>query len=125
MLDRTFLRFVAIGSANTVLGLAVIFALQQVFSPVTANWLAFVLLVPVTFMTHRHWSFRDAGQLVSSFVRYLPVVLLGYGVNRFVLQQSLALNIGAYVAQVLAIACYVIVTYLLLRMFVFLRPGDC
>jgi putative flippase GtrA len=124
MLDRTLLRFLVMGAANTALGLAVIFGLQLFFSPVVANWMAFVLLAPVTFMAHRNWSFRDGGGLVRSFFRYLPVVALGYAVNRIVLERSLAQAIEAHLAQGLAIAAYVIVTYLLLRLFVFLRPRD-
>lgn len=124
MLDRTLLRFLVIGAANTVLGLSVIFCLQLFFNPVVANWMAFVLLVPVTFMAHRNWSFRDGGGLMRSFVRYLPVVVLGYAVNRVVLERSLTQAIEAHLAQGLAIAAYVTVTYLLLRLFVFLRPRD-
>ncbi|MEN9486305.1 MAG: hypothetical protein RJB37_4185 [Pseudomonadota bacterium] len=124
MLDRTLLRFLLMGAANTALGLSVIFGLQLFFSPVVANWMAFVLLVPVTFMAHRNWSFRDGGGLVRSFVRYLPVVALGYAVNRVVLEHSLTQAIEAHLAQGLAIAAYVTVTYLLLRLFVFLRPRD-
>ena len=68
--------------------------------------------------------FRDGGGLVRSFVRYLPVVALGYAVNRVVLEHSLTQAIEAHLAQGLAIAAYVTVTYLLLRLFVFLRPRD-
>lgn len=122
LIDASLVRFLLIGMGNTVLGLAVIFLLHLFLSEIQANFVAYLLVVPITFSTHRTWSFRDHGSRWQAFLRYLPVVLLGYGANLLLLKACLAWQLAPELAQVVATAAYVGTTYVLSRLFVFLRP---
>lgn len=119
MIDRTFWRFVAVGLANTIVGLAVIFAFRSVVNDYFANLMGYVLVVPLSFLTHRRLSFRDAGSRWRAFSRYVPTVTIGYSVNLSVLTYGLLVDANPYLTQTVAILFYVAVTYLLSRYFVF------
>lgn len=124
MPERTFFRFLLVGIGNTVLGLGVIFLARQVASDVVANLVGYLVVVPVSFATHRDLSFTDRGSRRQAFARYLPAALLGYGGNLAVLRAGLAANLDPYLVQTAAIACHVVVTYILCRCFVFLHPAS-
>ncbi len=122
MIDRALIRFVAVGIANTALGLAVIFGARQVFPDVVANLFGYLVVVPISFLTHRDLSFRDQGDRRSAFTRYIPTILAGYCANYAVLTAALRAGADPYLGQTAAIACHVIVTYILSRIFVFTSP---
>ena len=121
MIDRVLARFLLVGIANTALGLGVIFMARQFTSDVLANLICYLVVVPVSFLTHRDLSFQDKGRRLSSFARYLPTVLVGYASNLVVLLTGLGMGIDPYLAQAAAIGCHVAVTYVLSRVFVFLH----
>jgi putative flippase GtrA len=124
MIDRTLVRFLAVGVGNTVLGLAVIFGARQFFSDVVANLVGYLVVVPISFLTHRDFSFRDQGDRLKAFARYVPTILAGYCANYAVLTVALRAGFNPFLAQTAAIACHVVVTYLLSRIFVFLSPEE-
>jgi putative flippase GtrA len=122
MIDRTLVRFLFVGVGNTILGLAVIFGALHFFTDIVANLIGYLVVVPVSFLSHRDLSFRDQGSRRAAFGRYLPTIAAGYAANYAVL--TICLNAGAnpYLAQTGAIAGHVVVTYILSRLFVFLTP---
>lgn len=122
MIDRVFLRFVAVGVGNTILGLGVIFAASQFVGPFAANAIGYLFVVPISFLTHRDLSFRDRGGRLAAFARYLPTIAVGYATNLGVLNVGLMLGADNYLSQTAAIATHVAVTYFLSRLFVFLAP---
>ncbi len=122
MIDRTLLRYGLVGIGNTILGLGTIYIARQFVSDFAANLIAYLIVVPVSFVTHRDWSFRDAGQRFPAFMRFLPTVGIGYLINLAILDAGLAAGVNAYVVQAAAIAVYVGTTYLLSRYLVFLQP---
>lgn len=122
MIDRVLGRFILTGIANTLLGLGVIYTARQWVDDYTANLIGYLIVVPVSFLTHRRWSFRDGGGLLPAFARYLPTVLIGYSANLAVLGVGLAAGANPYLVQALAIATHVGITYLLSRLVVFLDP---
>lgn len=117
-------RFVSVGIGNTALGLAVIFAARQTFPDFMANLIGYLVVVPISFLTHRDLSFRDHGSRWSAFVRYLLTITIAYFANAFVLTRSLQANINPYLAQTAAIGSHIVVTFLLSRYFVFMQPQD-
>ena len=119
MLDAIALRFALVGIGNTAAGLAVIFSAKQFVDYVTANLIGYLLVVPLSFLTHRDMSFRASGSRLAAFGRYLPTVGLGYLANLVVLNVGLAVSSNAYLTQTVAIACHVATTYFLSRIFVF------
>ncbi len=121
-LDRTLARFLMVGVGNTILGLAVIFSARQFCSEVVANLIGYLIVVPVSFLSHRDISFRDTGDRMAAFARYVPTILAGYASNYVALTALLSAGASPYLAQTAGIACHVLVTYLLSRLFVFLTP---
>ncbi|MHB8699238.1 MAG: GtrA family protein [Sulfuricaulis sp.] len=124
VIDNTLGRFLLVGAANTVLGLGVIVFFRLFTSDYLANLIGFVLVVPVSFFTHRNVSFRHTGRLVKTFLRYLPTVAFGYSVNLIVLTCGMAARLNPYAVQVAAITMYVAATYLISRYFVFRRSYE-
>lgn len=121
-IDPTLGRFVIVGAGNTILGLAVIFCARQFVSDISANLIGYLIVVPVSFLMHRDFSFRDSGSRLMAFARYIPTILAGYSINYVALNGLLAAHFNPYLAQTAGIACHVVVTYLLSRLFVFLTP---
>ena len=68
--DHTLARFLMVGVGNTILGLAVIFGARQFCSDVAANLIGYLIVVPVSFLSHRDISFRDTGNRMAAFARY-------------------------------------------------------
>ena len=124
MIDRTLLRFLLVGIGNTILGLSVIFGARQFFTDIVANLIGYLVVVPVSFLTHRDLSFKDHGSRRTAFLRYIPTIAAGYAANYAMLTSCLKVGANPYVAQSLAIACHVAVTYILSRVFVFLTPAE-
>lgn len=124
MIDRTFFRFLLVGIGNTILGLGVIFCARQFFTDIVANLIGYLVVVPISFLTHRDLSFKDRGSRRTAFLRYIPTIAAGYAANYAMLTSCLNVGANPYVAQTLAIGCHVTVTYLLSRVFVFLTPAE-
>ena len=124
MIDRTFFRFLLVGIGNTILGLGVIFGARQFFTDIVANLIGYLVVVPISFLTHRDLSFKDRGSRRTAFLRYIPTIAAGYAANYAMLTSCLKVGANPYFAQTLAIGCHVAVTYLLSRVFVFLTPAE-
>ena len=108
--DRTLARFLMVGVGNTILGLAVIFSARQFCSEVVANLIGYLIVVPVSFLSHRDISFRDTRNRKAAFARYLPTILAGYAFNYAALSVLLSAGTNPYLAQTVGIACHVLVT---------------
>lgn len=118
--SRVFSRFVLVGMLNTVLGLGVIFAASTFVNDFVANLIGYLVVVPVSFLFHRDFSFRDKGSRWAAFLRYLPTTGAGYAANLATLTVGLGF-MNHFLAQTAAIGSHVAVTYLLSHMFVFLN----
>lgn len=54
--------------------------------PAQANWLGFLCAFPVSYLGHRHWSFRGSqASHLSAFFKFLTVALLGFFGNQALL----------------------------------------
>jgi len=116
-----FVRYLLVGIGNTTLAFAVVLVGRLYLSETTANLLAYLIVVPVSFFTHRTISFRDRKSMWISFFRYLPVILFCYLGNLVILHALLHFGIWPPLAQVVSIASYVLATYLLGKHFVFAK----
>ena len=81
MIDRTLVRFLLVGIGNTILGLGVIFGARQFFTDIVANLIGYLVVVPISFLTHRDLSFKDHGSRRAAFLRYIPTIAAGYAAN--------------------------------------------
>ena len=117
---RRLSRFVLVGIANTILGYTVILgATMATGNAWLGNLIAYTLVVPVSFVSHRRVSFQHGGSPTRAFVRYLPLVVAAYALNALTLGIMLRLNVPVLAAQTLAMSLYVLATFLGCRFFVF------
>lgn len=119
MIDATLYRFLLVGVGNTILGIGVIFAARQFVDDFSANLIGYLVVVPVSFLTHRGLSFQDEGKAWPAFFRYLPSIGVGYLTNLGVLHTGLSIGANPYATQTVAILTHVLITYLLSRYVVF------
>lgn len=116
------LKFLVVGVANTLVGLAVIYLCKWlfVFGDVLANVCGYAVGLAVSFALNRNWTFRHRGRVNQALVRFLAVFVVAYVCNLVVV---LALirhwGVNAYLAQALGIVPYTLVSYLGSRYFAF------
>ncbi|MBM2712827.1 GtrA family protein [Mesorhizobium caraganae] len=121
------LRYVFVGCVNTFVGLSVIFfCLGWVAMPsIAANASGYAVGLFVSFLLNRRFTFRSKVPIASGVGRFLIVMLLAYCVNVLVVLAATAwLGLGDYLAQIPAIASYLIVGFLGNSLFVF-KEGEC
>lgn len=133
-----FLKFNFIGLLNTLLGLGVIWVALVLWQlhPVVANLLGYVIGGVHSYFWHRLWNFRSKQKPGSEIMRFILAFGLGYGANLMALfalqylvqnwppmivlaQATASLGGGPYLAQVGAFICYLLISYTLLRWWVF------
>ena len=122
MIDHRLARFVAVGSANTALGLAIILGAQAWLGmgPVEANALGYGLGIAAGFVLNRQWTFEHAGAPGPALARYLAVLAAAYAANlATVLAAIEVLGLRDAVAQAAGVAPYAAVGYLGSRWFAF------
>jgi putative flippase GtrA len=128
-LSWSAVRFVLVGLANTVLGLAIIYALKLAFGmrDLAANLLGYMLGIGISYAAHAAWSFSYRGPLRSALPRYVVVTVLAYLANLATVSAALYWwQVNGYVAQALGVPPYALVGYLGARTYVFYgrhRPG--
>jgi putative flippase GtrA len=123
-------RFGIVGVANTVTGLAVIFAaLALGLGDVPANMLGYAAGLAQGFVLNRRWTFqRDVRQVRREVLRYVLAFAPAYAINVLIVAGLVSAGVVANpLTHVLGIVAYTIVFYLLCAHFVFkpARPtGD-
>jgi putative flippase GtrA len=128
MLDRSLIRYLLVGVANTLVGLGVIyFSMYELgLGNVTSNALGYGVGIVVSFGLNRQWTFRHTGSALPAMARFLVVTAVAYVANLgavLVLSEGLGLN--RYLAQLGGAPPYTLVGYLGSRYFAFRagRPG--
>lgn len=126
MLDVTAVRYVAVGLANTLIGLFVIYVGMFAFGlgDVSANVVGYTVGLLASFALNKRWTFRHEGDVLPSLIRFLVVVLLAYAANlATVLLATNVLEWNRYVAQGLGVVPYTVVGYVGSRLFAFRSPA--
>jgi putative flippase GtrA len=122
-LSSSLVRFLLTGVANTLLGLAIIYALKLAgMHDLPANLLGYAIGIWISYALHASWSFSYRGSVRAALPRYVLVTLLAYAANLAAV--SIALywwRLNGYVAQACGIPPYAMVGYLGSRLFVFRR----
>ena len=125
-LSDSLVRFLLTGAANTLLGLAIIYALKLAgLHDLPANLLGYALGIWISYTMHASWSFSYRGSIRAALPRYVLVTLLAYLANLALV--SIALywwGVNGYVAQALGIPPYALVGYLGSRLYVFRRKAS-
>lgn len=118
----SFLRFSAVGVANTLLGLTIIFALMRFggLQYIVANAVGYAVGTVVSFVLNRSWTFYHKGPVLSSAVRWVLVIAIAYAANVFiVILPHEYLGIDRYISQGLGVFAYTGLSYLGGRFYAF------
>lgn len=123
---KQFLRFAAVGVANTVVGYAVIFACMYLFefSAVASNVIGYSVGLVVSYLLNRDFTFKSVAARAPELLRFVSIFLVAYLANLGVLMLLIRqLNVHEGMAQILAGMAYFALFYLLSKYYVFARPG--
>jgi putative flippase GtrA len=114
-------RYAGTGLVNTILGFLVIFsAVALGFSPIVSNVAGYSVGFSLGFVLTKKYVFRSNGHFIKESIRYLVVFFISFLINLLVLQLALDyLNLNVLTSQFLAAISYMIIMYLLTRLFVF------
>jgi putative flippase GtrA len=122
-MSSSLVRLLLTGAANTLLGLAIIYALKLLgMHDVTANLLGYALGISISYAMHAAWSFSYRGSIRAALPRYVLVTVLAYLANLATVSVALYWwGLNGYVAQAFGIPPYVLVGYLGAKLYVFRR----
>ena len=92
-MKASVLGFVSVGAlAAAVHYVAALLAHAYGLQPAGANWIGFLCAFPVSYLGHRHWSFRGTqASHVAAFFKFLAVALLGFLGNQVLLWLALGI----------------------------------
>ena len=124
-LIRQSLRFAAVGSVNTAIGLIAIFAVIFFFNanPALANAIGYAIGLAVSFVLNRFWTFGDTQSIVKVLPSYVLAAAVSYLLNlSVVLLGTSHFGVGPYLVQFFGISVYTVTMFLGCRWFVFQAP---
>ena len=118
-------RFSVAGLVNSAIGYAVIFySMQSGLSPTRSNMLGYAVGLVTSFLQFRYWVFRSAGKAKDEWPRFIVVFVLAYATNFIVLRILLGMQLNGYLAQLIACAVYVVISFMLNSRFVFRKRNE-
>lgn len=116
-----FLRFVAVGIVNTIVGLAMVLATSTLLgaNAFIANGVGLLAGFIFGYQLNRLWTFRSSRAVAMTAPRYLLAFALAYSVNLAILTIALRVGLHPILAQGAALAGYSLAFFLLCRVIVF------
>lgn len=126
LMDFRLRRFAVVGVANTVFGLALIFACKALlgFGDLAANFTGYALALLAGFALNKRWTFGHRGDTAGALGRYLLVLAAAYLANLGVTLYAIdVMHVGSYWAQAMGVVPYAITGYLGSRLFAFAARG--
>jgi len=122
--NNTFIKYSIIGVFNTFIGYGTTFFLFYVkVFPELANFLGYVLGFFVSYILNKKYNFKSTGSHKKDFPRFIASMMIAYMVNLLVFSLMYRFfEVNIYLAQVAAGIFYVMVGYLLSKIWVF-RAG--
>jgi len=116
-------RYALVGVLNSAVGFGVILLLTYAkLDPILANVLGYAAGLTIGFALSKTFVFRTQARARGEIARYVAAFALCYLLNLAILVfATRVLRLGAIVAQLAAIASYVIAMFLCSRFFVFGR----
>lgn len=120
LLVKQFGRFSFVGIINTAIGYTVIIAgVTFGFSPYESNFAGYLAGVVCSFFLNKTFVFASREHGAKRFGRFVVVFAVSYFMNLVVLHISLQVGAGDIAAQLWAGGCYLIVMFLLSRLWIF------
>lgn len=115
-------RFLSVGVANTLAGLAVIYAAKWFFQlgDVAANVLGYLTGFLLSFALNSRWTFAYRGPHLSALAKFLFAALVAYAANLLTVLIAIHyFDLNGYVAQATGVVPYTLIAYLASKYLVF------
>lgn len=122
----TFLRFLAVGIINTIVGFAIVVAVIEGFGAhaFVANAAGLATGFVLGFLLNRAWTFRSDRPIAATAPRYVMAFAIAYAINLGILALALRAGVHPWLAQGAALATYSVAFYCLCRFSVFRAAGS-
>jgi putative flippase GtrA len=117
-----FFKFGIVGVINTLLTLSIIFILMRLFHVEyrIANGIGYVFGVINSFLWNKLWTFKSKNSYFREAVLFVLVFLVSYGIQFcFLVLFKEILHINVYIAQVISMVIYTIISFFGNRIFTF------
>lgn len=121
LFDGRLVRFLAVGAANTCVGLGFILAAKRwgQLGDVAANLMGYGVALTLSFVMNKAWTFKSQGRTLPELRRFLVVAGIAYAANLATVVALIRLGLDGYWAQVAGVPPYTIVFYLGSRVYAF------
>lgn len=121
LFDRRLVRFLAVGAANTCVGLGFILAAKRwgQLGDVAANLMGYGVALTLSFVMNKAWTFKSQGRTLPELRRFLVVAGIAYAANLATVVALIRLGLDGNWAQVAGVPPYTIVFYLGSRVYAF------
>lgn len=118
--QQEMVRYLVVGSINTLSGYFLIFLFRLIFllDPYLSNALSFLTCHFMAFKMHKSYTFKMSTS-GGTLWKFSLVIMFSWLVNILMLNLLLSLGLDEYLAQGLAMTCYVITSFFLHRLFTF------
>lgn len=117
-----FTKFLAVGLANTLIALLVIYAAKWFLhmGDLAANAVGYGVGVGVSFTLNSRWTFAHRGPQWPALVKFLLVGLLAYAMNLLTVMAAIhTFALNDYLAQALGIPPYTLTSFFASKYLVF------
>jgi putative flippase GtrA len=118
-------KFLTVGAANTLVGLAVIYAAKWFFriGDIGANALGYSVGLLLSFTLNSRWTFAYRGANVPAFAKFTLVTLVAYAANLVTVLVSIRwFGVNEYLAQAAGVVPYTLIGYLGSKHLAFAAP---
>lgn len=116
------IRFLVVGIANSLIGLAVIFAAKWFLgiSDIVANALGYLVGISVSFALNSRWTFMYRGSDSVAMVRFVVATLIAYGANLLTVLAAIDYaGLNGYLGQALGIPAFTLTSFIANKFYVF------
>jgi putative flippase GtrA len=121
-----FLIFCLVGAANSLVGLAVIFALKYWGSwhDGWANAVGYAVGVTMSFVLNKTLTFAHRGTVPKAAIKFAAVQLIAYLLNLGCVLALINLGLNNYIAQAMGVLPYTLAGFLGSKFFAFRQSRD-
>ena len=120
--NSSFIKYIVVGVANTLIGICIIFSLKWfwMFGDVLSNIVGYSIGAVLAYALNKQWVFRYGGTVITSFPKFIIVMLIAYLANLCVVISFIDIyKVNSYVAQAIGVFPYTIIGFLGNKFFAF------
>lgn len=122
------IKFIIVGSINTLITLAVFYVLNKIFhiNYLTSSLFAYVLGMVNSYTLNKKWTFQDRNKkVIIQFIKFIIVNLISLGINLFIMYISVnKFNLDSMLSQIIATGFSTISNYLGSKVLVFSNHNE-